>query len=66
MDTKLLTREQARKEFDRRGLSIKEWARAHGLSERIVYGVLRGDKKGIRGQAHKAAVLLKIKDGVLE
>jgi gp16 family phage-associated protein len=30
-----------------------------------VYELLRGRLKGLRGQAHKAAVLLGLKDGIL-
>jgi gp16 family phage-associated protein len=59
------TREQVRKELDRKGKSIREWAREHGLSDRTVYEVLAGRKKGRRGDAHRAAVLLGIKDGVI-
>lgn len=59
------TREQVRKELDRKGKSIREWAKEHGLPERTVYEVLAGRKKGVRGDAHRAAVLLGIKDGVI-
>ncbi|HMW69495.1 MAG TPA: DNA-binding protein [Nitrosomonas sp.] len=62
----LKTLKQAREELDKRGISMSKWARQHGLSEAIVRDVLRGDKKGVRGDAHKAAVLLGIKDGVIE
>jgi gp16 family phage-associated protein len=60
------TLEEARAELDRRGKSIRQFAREIGVSDRIVYEVLRGRFKGRRGQAHKAAVLLGIKDGVVE
>lgn len=30
----------------------------------MTYQVLRGDKKGRRGEAHRIAVLLGIKDGI--
>lgn len=60
------TAEQVRANLDRRGKTIRDWAREHDLSEKIVYGVLRGRFKGRRGQAHKAAVLLGLKDGVVE
>ena len=63
--SKKRTREQARQDFVFRGLSISEWAKEHGLPVRTVYAVLDGHNKGERGQAHRAAVLLGIKDGVV-
>lgn len=62
----LKTLDEAREELVMRGISISQWARQHGLSEAIVSGVLRGEKKGARGQAHRAAVLLGIKNGIAE
>lgn len=60
-----LTREQVRKDLDRRGVSIASFARANGLNQAIVYQVLSGQKKGRRGEAHRAAVLLGLKEGVI-
>lgn len=56
---------QVKQEFDRRGWTVRGWAAKHGLSEHVVYEVMRGRFKGRRGQAHKAAVLLGLKDGVV-
>ncbi|MDM7457421.1 MAG: DNA-binding protein [Tepidimonas sp.] len=64
--TRVRTIEEARRDLERRGKSIKQFAREIGVSERIVYGLLQGRFIGRRGQAHRAAVLLGIKDGVLE
>ncbi len=61
----IYTREQARKELDRRGISIAEFCRAHDLNPNLVSDLLAGRKKGLRGEAHRAAVLLGIKDGVI-
>lgn len=60
-----MTREQARAELNRRGITIAEFCRAHDLSPQLVYDLLAGRKKGLRGEAHRAAVLLGIKDGVI-
>lgn len=60
------TIEEVKQDLDRRGKSVREWAREHGISESIVYALLHGRFKGRRGQAHKAAVLLGLKDGVVE
>lgn len=62
----LLTPEQARAALDREGISIAEFSRLHGLNRNMVSDLLNGRKKGKRGEAHRAAVLLGIKDGVVK
>ncbi len=57
------TREQVIVEFRRKGITVRQWAREHEVSDRIVYGVLRGEKKGNYGESHRVAVLLGLKDG---
>lgn len=57
---------EARDRLARQGLSVKEWAEQHGLSPSTVYAVLNRQKKCLRGEAHRAAVLLGIKDGVVK
>lgn len=61
-----LTTEQAREALDRRGISIADFSRQHELNKNLVSDLLNGRKKGRRGEAHRAAVLLGIKDGVIE
>ncbi|WP_213936859.1 DNA-binding protein [Pseudomonas sp. dw_612] len=61
----LLTTEQARAALDRRGISLAEFARQHELNSNLVSDLLNGRKKGRRGQAHRAAVLLGIKEGIV-
>ena len=61
-----LTPEQAREALDRKGMSIAEFSRIHSLNRNLVSDLLNGRKKGRRGEAHRAAVLLSIKDGVIE
>lgn len=51
----------ARKRLVQQGLSAKQWAEQHGFSASTVYAVLNGQKKCLRGEAHRAAVLLGIK-----
>lgn len=60
----LKTREQVRRQFNRVGKSVAQWSREHNVSQSMTYQVLRGDKKGDRGDAHRIAVLLGIKDGI--
>lgn len=58
------TRDEARKWLESRGISISEFARAHGLDRVTVSDLLRGKTKGLRGVAHDAAVALGIKKGI--
>ncbi|WP_448649605.1 DNA-binding protein [Pseudomonas corrugata] len=60
-----ITPEQARAALDRMGVSIAEFSRQHGLNKNLVSDLLNGRIKGRRGEAHRAAVLLGIKDGVI-
>lgn len=62
----LKTPEEALAELDRHGTSIAAFARANKLSYATVYQVLHGKKKGLRGEAHRAAVLLRLKAGVID
>lgn len=59
----LRTPDEVRAEFQRKGVSIASWAAANNLNVNMVFEVLSGRKKGIRGQAHKIAVLLGLKEG---
>lgn len=56
---------KARAEFDRKGLSIAGWAAKNNFSKTLVYEVLGGYRRCVRGQSHKVAVLLGMKDGVI-
>ncbi|WP_223569396.1 DNA-binding protein [Pseudomonas sp. BF-R-26] len=57
--------QEARERLAHRGLSAKDWADQHHLNPSTVYAVLNGQKKCLRGEAHRAAVLLGIKHGVV-
>lgn len=59
-------RKDARARLEKLGLSIKDYAARNNLNPSTVYAVLNGQKKCLRGEAHRAAVLLGIKDGVIE
>jgi len=62
----LRTPAEVRADFERRGVTVAQFARDHDLRQGIVYQVLSGQKKGRSGEAHRAAVLLGIKAGVIE
>ena len=51
--------------LDRKGISIAQFARQNALNSNLVSDLLNGRKKGRRGEAHRAAVLLGIKVGVV-
>ena len=59
-------RQQARDALEKRGQSAKDFAKQHDLNPSTVYAVLSGQSHCRRGEAHRAAVLLGIKDGVIE
>ena len=59
------TPEQALTELKSRGETIAAFARQHGLPYATVYQVLHKQKKGVYGEAHRAAVLLGLKAGVI-
>lgn len=59
----LRTPDEVRADFDRQGMTVAQFARDHGLNQATVYQVLSGQKKGRRGEAHRAAVLLGLKAG---
>ena len=62
----LRTPAEARADFEQRGISIAAWARQHGLNVGLVYEILQGNKRRrcLRGQSHRAAVLLGLKAGI--
>lgn len=57
--------EEARSRLSRIGKTMGDVARELGVSKVIVKGVLDGRFKGERGDAHKVAVALGIKDGMI-
>ena len=47
------------------GIRTAAQAKEHGVDPATTYQVLAGRKKGKRGEAHKVAVLLGMKDGII-
>jgi gp16 family phage-associated protein len=58
-------RAAARARFNRVGYTIPQFARELGVHPEMVRRVLWGAIAGKRGQAHKIAVALGLKDGVI-
>ncbi|MEW6314742.1 MAG: DNA-binding protein [Pseudomonadota bacterium] len=55
------TPSQVRAEFEAHGETVAEWCRRRGLQRMTVVDLLRGKRRGVRGEAHRAAVLLGLK-----
>ncbi|ALS60688.1 DNA-binding protein [Pandoraea norimbergensis] len=60
---KLRTADEARAELQSKGISITQWAIANRFSPNLVFEVLGGRKKCVRGQAHEIAIKLGLKAG---
>lgn len=58
---------EVRAEFQRKGISIAQWARDNGVNKQLVYEILAGHahRRCTRGQSHRVAVLLGLKAGEL-
>lgn len=61
----LRTAAEAREALNATGISITQWSIANKFSPNLVFEVLGGRKKCIRGQAHEIAIKLGIKEGVI-
>lgn len=59
------TAAQAKAWLEQQGKSVQEFARENGIGRATTYQVLAGRKKGWRGEAHKVAVVLGMKDGII-
>lgn len=58
---KPLTPEQVRAEFAAYGVTITDFCAEHKLSRMSVVDLLRGHGQGLRGDSHRAAVILGLK-----
>lgn len=53
--------DRVRQDFYLRGESVADWARERGFSQSVVYQVLNGRCKALRGDSHRVAVALGLK-----
>lgn len=60
---KIRTPQEIRAEWLRKGLGQNDWARKHGFNPATVSQVLNGRNSGARGEGHKIAVTLGLKEG---
>lgn len=66
MRKKLRTIDDVNAEFEARGISKADWAREHGIRPGVLYEIFSRRSACKRGETHRAAVLLGIKDGVID
>lgn len=57
--------ERVRQQFEAAGISVAAWARANHFKRMTVVDILRGRSTGLRGEAHRVAVALGLKQGVV-
>lgn len=57
--------QQAKEELRFQGLSMADWARENGFNPELVRKVLLGRYKCWRGESHKIAVKLGLKQGII-
>ena len=60
------TIDDVRKEFERAGQSMTDWAQTYGYPVYLVQQVLSGRSRCLRGKSHEIAVLLGLKDGYIQ
>ncbi|AKR42372.1 MAG: DNA-binding protein [Methylophilus sp.] len=58
----MISFDQAKSHFQAEGISIAEWSRSWGFKTALVYRVLRGEAKCLRGESHNIAMALGIKE----
>lgn len=61
----LRSREEIKELMSSSGVSIAEWARENQFSSGLVYQILEGKRRCLRGQSHRIAVALGLKEGLL-
>lgn len=62
---KLRTAPEAKEWLAYQGISAAEFCREHSLPTSLVYEILNGRKRCLRGMSHNIAVLLGMKHGVV-
>lgn len=56
------TKNQVKSEFRAKGITFSDWARQNNFSVELVYRVLKMNRVPVRGESHKIAVKLGIKE----
>lgn len=53
---------EVQKRFRDQGVNLREWAKANGVKEKLAYEVFSGRRSCLRGESHRVAVLMGLKD----
>jgi gp16 family phage-associated protein len=64
MQEALRTPTQVQTWFRESGVSVVDWAARNGFSPALVYAVIKGRRKCLRGESHDIAVALGMKHGL--
>lgn len=54
--------EAIQEKFRKNGLSINDWAKQNNFPVALVYQIIRGERKCLRGMSHQIAIKLGIKN----
>ena len=60
-EVKLRSTEEAQRWFQDRGVTIAEWSMKRNFNPGLVYQVLAGQRKAMRGRSFEIAVALRLK-----
>jgi gp16 family phage-associated protein len=60
-ERELMSPEQVQAWFHESGVCVGDWANKNGFSPALVYAVIKGKRKCIRGESHRIAVALGMK-----
>lgn len=63
IDTTSERKKKAKEIMSKHGLTLKEWARRHGVSVTLVHAVINNKTSCSINKGHKVAVLLGLKNG---
>ena len=56
-----MTNREVQDWFRAKGIAINQWSEERGFNTSLVYAVLQGKRKCLRGQSHQIAVALGLK-----
>ncbi|OTG96013.1 hypothetical protein B9T24_09695 [Acinetobacter sp. ANC 4654] len=54
--------QQIKNEFHSKGITFSDWAKENNFSPELVYRVLKMNRVPVRGESHKIAIKLGIKE----
>lgn len=60
----LISPAQVQANFRESGVSVADWASRNGFNPALVYAVMKGKRKCLRGESHHIAVALGMKHGI--